>query len=109
MRLGARPRSSGLVTLRSRRARENSRIDGIKILRLGVALVIVAGLDAAAPAQPAPTNERLTSAQAPSTDHAVGFYDPRLRRVVVVGGTGRSEGRPIATRCGVGVGRAGSR
>ena len=60
----------------------------MNLLRLGVALVIVAGLDAAAPAQPAPTNEQLTSAQAPRTDHALGFYDPRLRRVVLVGGAG---------------------
>ena len=60
----------------------------MRILRLGVALVIVAGLDAAAPAQPASTNQQLTSSPAPRTDHALGFYDLRLRRVVLVGGTG---------------------
>ena len=60
----------------------------MKILRLGVAVVIVAGLDAAPLAQPASTNQQLTSAQAPRTDHAVGYYDVRLRRVVLVGGAG---------------------
>ena len=60
----------------------------MNILRLGVALVIVAGLDAAAPVQPASTDQQLTSAQAPRTDHALGFYDLRLRRVVLVGGAG---------------------
>ena len=64
---------------------ENRRMN---ILRLGVAVVIVAGLDAAAPAQPASTDQQLTSAQAPRTDHALGFYDLRLRRVVLVGGAG---------------------
>jgi hypothetical protein len=58
----------------------------MNILRLGVAVVIVAGLDAAAPAQPAFTDQQLTSAHAPRTDHALGFYDLRLRRVVLVGG-----------------------
>ena len=60
----------------------------MNILRLGVAVVIVAGLDAAVPAQPASTDQQLTSAQAPRTDHALGFYDLRLRRVVLVGGAG---------------------
>jgi hypothetical protein len=60
----------------------------MNILRLGVALVIVAGLDAAAPVQPASTDQQLTSAQVPRTDHALGFYDLRLRRVVLVGGAG---------------------
>ena len=57
----------------------------MKILRLGVAVVIVAGIDAAPPAQPASTDQQRTSAQAPRTDH-VGFYDSRLRRIVLVGG-----------------------
>ena len=58
----------------------------MKILRLGVAVVIVAGIDAAPPAQPASTDQQRTSAQALRTDHALGFYDLRLRRVVLVGG-----------------------
>ena len=60
----------------------------MNIFRLGVAVVIVAGLEAAVPAQPASTDQQLTSAQAPRTDHALGFYDLQLRRVVLVGGAG---------------------
>jgi len=50
--------------------------------RLSVGLVLVAALHAAA-MQPAPND-----GDAPQADHAVGFYDPGLQRVVLVGGAG---------------------
>ena len=56
--------------------------------RLGIALVLAAGIQPAAAAQAAPFDERGTSGEEPRTDHALGFYDLRLRRVVLVGGAG---------------------
>ena len=59
----------------------------MKILQLGLALLI-AGIQSAIAAQPASSDGRETSTQGPRTDHAVGFYDVRLRRVVLVGDAG---------------------
>ena len=56
------------------------------ILRLGLALVLLAAMDSAATQ---PSSDRQAASQAgPGIDHAVGFYDPRLQRVVLVGGAG---------------------
>jgi hypothetical protein len=56
------------------------------LLRLGLTLVLLACLRSAA-AQPA-VPDKAASAEGPATDHAVGFYDLRMRRIVLVGGTG---------------------
>jgi hypothetical protein len=58
------------------------------ILRLGLALVLVAPIHTATVAQPPSPDGRETAAEGPRTDHSLGFYDLRRRRVVLVGGAG---------------------
>ena len=55
------------------------------LLCLAIVLTLLIGVDSA-PTQS--TSPARPPADAPATDHAVGFYDPRLQRVVVVGGPG---------------------
>ena len=57
------------------------------IFRSGLPLLALAGVCSLA-AQPTPTDRRRTSDAGPRTDHAVGFYDSQLQRVVLVGGPG---------------------
>ena len=67
----------------SRAARENRRM---RTLRTGAAVVLIAGLHSLA-AQ-SPMSKWGTATAAPRTGHALGFYDGRLRRVVLVGAPG---------------------
>jgi len=53
--------------------------------RFGLAVVFASALHTALMAQPAPAND---DASGPRVDHAIGFYDQRLQRVVLVGGAG---------------------
>jgi len=57
------------------------------ILGLGSALVLAAASSLAS-GQPAPKTGLEEGAEAPRTDHAVGFYDPDLQRVVLIGAPG---------------------
>jgi hypothetical protein len=59
----------------------------MRIRCLAYALVLLAGLDSA-PAQPVASDNPATTADTPRADHAVGFYDERIGRVVLVGGAG---------------------
>jgi len=59
----------------------------MQISRLGVALILLAGIHATS-AQPAASDKPGSSAVGPRTDHAVGLYDLRLGRIVLVGGPG---------------------
>ena len=54
---------------------------------LTLALALLAGVDFAL-TQPAAPDRQGASADAPATDHVVGFYDLRLQRVVIVAGAG---------------------
>ena len=58
----------------------------MRTLRTGAAVVLIAGLHSLA-AQ-SPVSDRGTATAAPRTGHALGFYDGRLRRVVLVGAPG---------------------
>ena len=56
----------------------------MQILRPAVALVLAAGVGAQA--QPPTADAPVTNG--PRTDHALGAYDARLRRVILIGGAG---------------------
>jgi hypothetical protein len=57
------------------------------VRRLGACLILAGTLDAIHAAQPAsPPGDPI--ARGPRTDHAVGYYDERLQRVVLVGAAG---------------------
>ena len=59
----------------------------MRIRCLAYALVLLAGIDSA-PAQPVASDNPATTAATPRADHAVGFYDERIGRIVLVGGAG---------------------
>lgn len=58
----------------------------MRALQIGVAVVLIAGIHSLAAQSPA--SDRGTATAAPRTDHALGYYDGRLRRVVLVGAPG---------------------
>jgi hypothetical protein len=59
----------------------------MQILRLGVVLATLFHVGVASQAGP-PGDHSASRDREPSTDHAVGFYDDRLRRVALVAGAG---------------------
>ena len=57
------------------------------VLRLALILALLAGIDSTNTQRASPDRPG-TAADTPATDHAVGYYDERLQRVVLVGGAG---------------------
>ena len=57
------------------------------VLRLALILALLTGIDATNTQRASPDRPG-TAADTPATDHAVGYYDERLQRVVLVGGAG---------------------
>jgi hypothetical protein len=58
----------------------------MRILAFGSVLVLLASVHSTT--QPAASGERQPSADSPRTDHALGVYDARIRRVVIIGNVG---------------------
>ncbi len=57
------------------------------VLRLALILALLTGIDSTNTQRVSPDRPG-TAADTPATDHAVGYYDERLQRVVLVGGVG---------------------
>ena len=57
------------------------------VLRLALILALLTGIDSTNTQRASPDRPG-TAADTPATDHAVGYYDERLQRVVLVGGAG---------------------
>lgn len=55
---------------------------------LSLSLILAAGIISTAASQPESSRKPVAVFAAPRTDHAVGYYDPGLRRVVLIGNAG---------------------
>jgi hypothetical protein len=88
-----RPGSPSLVTPVLRMGRYAGTIVRMRTTLAGAAVAIVLTISADAIVEPPSSFDRPQDpASGPVTDHAVGFYDSRLRRVVLVGGAGDPRG-----------------